>query len=170
MENYNGWLIDYETKESGGFFSKDIVVEATIIPDVLNIYNSLKKDEKVTCSIDTIHQVYNELGKRWPYGETLTGMINGIIARQYARNTSGIGIYGYSREIQHDVNVFEKLVNFGNTNTHHTTQSSTSRIADWIDGDRTERRTLEKVKKWISESLPNPKQSAIDYLRNNYAI
>lgn len=171
MENYQGWDIDYKMEESGGFLSNRFTIKANILPNILEIYNYLRDNGKVKCNIDYIQDVFRDLEMEWPYNESFLDLTRNIlVARSHAHTGEIHSIFNYSKDVQHDVNIFEELVKFRKANNHQTTQSSTSMIADWLDGDHTERKTLNKVKMWIDENLPDPKLMAIKYLQSKNAI
>jgi hypothetical protein len=150
MEKYLGWIID--AKDIAGWFLGDGVVklEANIYPDVEELYKFLLENNIVSTSF--------------------TGLMDYI---QYGQYLSYNRIFrrSLSYEEEKDLIILNSIFEYRKLKIFKTTKSAHAILSiSATGGSRTTARAMNKIKEWIRETLPNPRQDLINCLKDKGLI
>ena len=143
MERYNGWLIEVE--DITNFWLSDGIVKlkAVITPDVELVYNILRERRYVSTDSD--------------------GLAN------YVTNSWNINrVIPYP---QKDVEIFLTLIKYASTHRHTTTQTGHALLSISSTGKtNTRNRAMQKIRRWIDNTLSNPINDAISMLMEKHLL
>lgn len=146
MEKYIGWIID-ERNVTSGFFRSDVAVdlEADIYPDWEALYNFLKD--------------------------------NGIVQNDYEQLIRIVraSLYGYSPNPSYsesqDLSFINAIIQYSEKNHYATRKTAKAILSITQTGSsRTRERAMKKIKEWVRDSLPNPRQGIIQFLKERRMI
>lgn len=152
MEKYLGWIID-EHDVALGFFRGDgqVKLEANVFPDIEHLYNFLKDNNIVSTSFSYLIDVVRIYSYRNSYGYS------------FQRSLS------YSEE--KDLKILNAVAEYSNATKYSITKTAHAILSiSQTGGERTRARAMGKIKEWVRDSLPNPRQGVIAFLKRENLI
>ncbi len=147
MERYNGWIID-EEEVPLGFFRGDgqLKLTAKIFPDIQYLYECLKQKGIVSESFERVTS--NSTGDQ----DSWWGLPSGTINKK-------------------DVIVFNGIVKYAYNHQYYTTQTGYAILSIAQTGrERTYKRAMAKIEKYINDNLPNVRRDMVEYLKKENLI
>ena len=143
MERYNGWLIEVEDVTNFWLSDGMVKLKATVTPDVELVYNILKERRHVSTDSDRLASYISNTGNR-----------NWIIPYP-----------------QKDVEIFLALIKYACTHSHITTQTGHALLSISSTGKtNTRNRAMQKIRRWIDNTLSNPINDAISMLMEKHLL
>lgn len=149
MEIYKEWCIIAHDISTGWFSDGFVKLEATISPDIKSMYDFLLENNVANTSFQMLNQqirtVFSLRNRNGAYDKCLS---------------------------EKDLLLLNAIYEFANTQKYHTIQKSYAITSISTTGsERTRKRAMDKVKKYIDDNLPQyPRKLLVEYLKNKGLI
>lgn len=151
MEKYLGWIIDEHDVTRGFLSDGQVKLEANVYPDIEHLYNFLRDNNLVMTSFSHL--------------------------MDYVRNNSYRNIYRYSfqRSLSYseekDLKILNAIAGYSNATKYNITKTGHALLSiSSTGGERTRARAMAKIKEWVRDSLPNPRQGVVTFLKKENLI
>lgn len=151
MERYLGWIIDEHDVTRGFLSDGQVKLEANVYPDVEHLYNFLRDNNLVTTSFSYLMDTVRNYSYRNIYGSS------------FQRSLS------YSEE--KDLQILNAVAGYSNATRYNITKTGHALLSiSSTGGERTRARAMAKIKEWVRDSLPNPRQGVVAFLKKENLI
>lgn len=149
MEKYLDWIID-EHDVTRWFLQDGMVkLQAEISPNLEVLYDFIYENKLVSTPFYMIKNTIEAC----------------IMEPVYMHNI-------YLNKIPHkDMEICNAVAEFCSSHKYTVTKTGHAILSiGQTGGEQTRKRAMNKIKKWIAESLPNPREKLIDYLKSKKMI